>query len=289
MGKADLIKFLGAFADWFPIIILIPSLSLLFNIQGRFLGLCGIRNPYQYNDDNDTEANNGPLLDADIEEGERLVKEERRAREREINPNARISVNSARNREYINKKYARPGDSLRSERDRRVDEILSGRSNHERYHDSPESSAVSTSSDDQPPDSVKLKTNLISFGDTVKNRLGGLFSSLKTTNTSEPENTITPSPPPVSPSLPSSPPPPQHEDNTPRIGGGRVFGRPATNENYRPFHNATYNDDDDESEGFRSTSPNPFLMASSTRNSNVSPFARFDTKKTPNHNIFDDI
>lgn len=85
MGKADLIKFLGAFADWFPIIILIPSLSLLFNVQGRCLGFCGIASPYQNSDDDDinnnddTEANNGALLDADVEEGSRLVKEGSRA------------------------------------------------------------------------------------------------------------------------------------------------------------------------------------------------------------------
>lgn len=81
MGKADLIKFLGAFADWFPIIILIPSLSLLFNVQGRCLGFCGIKSPYQNSDDDDInnnddmEANNGALLDADVEEGSKLVKE----------------------------------------------------------------------------------------------------------------------------------------------------------------------------------------------------------------------
>lgn len=80
MGKADLIKFLGAFADWFPIIILIPSLSLLFNVQGRCLGFCGIKNPYENSDDDnlngdDTEANNGRLVNADYEEGARLVQE----------------------------------------------------------------------------------------------------------------------------------------------------------------------------------------------------------------------
>jgi hypothetical protein len=81
MGKAELIKFLGAFADWFPIIILIPSLSLLFNIQGRCLGFCGIKSPYQNSEDDDihnhddTEANDGRLVDADYEEGAKLIKE----------------------------------------------------------------------------------------------------------------------------------------------------------------------------------------------------------------------
>lgn len=75
MGKADLIKFLGAFADWFPIIILIPSLSLLFNVQGRCLGFCGITSPYENNDNHDTEASTSALLDADYEEGAKLVQE----------------------------------------------------------------------------------------------------------------------------------------------------------------------------------------------------------------------
>lgn len=75
MGKADLIKFLGAFADWFPIIILIPSLTLLLNIQGRFLELCGIRNAYQTTDDSDVGANNEAFLNSYVEEGERLVQE----------------------------------------------------------------------------------------------------------------------------------------------------------------------------------------------------------------------
>lgn len=81
MGKADLIKFLGAFADWFPIIILIPSLSLLFNVQGRCLGLCGIKSPYENNESedsnnrHDTEAGTSALLDADYEEGARLIQE----------------------------------------------------------------------------------------------------------------------------------------------------------------------------------------------------------------------
>lgn len=104
MGKADLIKFLGAFADWFPIIILIPSLSLLFNVQGRCLGLCGIKNPYQAGDDDEQDeerANNPRLLNADYEEGYTLVQEERRIRERELNPHTagpRVITNNARNR-----------------------------------------------------------------------------------------------------------------------------------------------------------------------------------------------
>ncbi|OAD06099.1 hypothetical protein MUCCIDRAFT_159784 [Mucor lusitanicus CBS 277.49] len=313
MGKADLIKFLGAFADWFPIIILIPSLSLLFNVQGRCLGFCGIKSPYQNSDDDDinnnddTEANNGALLDADVEEGLKLVKEERRLREREINPSARISVQSARNREYTNKKYHRASvpDTLRSERDRRVEEILSGNtSQHERYHDSPASSSASSFSanenSSQPLDAMKLKTNLVSFGDTVKHKLGGLFGTTKS-HTEEaanaPSASSSPSPPLSHSNVRSSPsPPPIHSVNPHAAGGtggGRVFGRPVTNENHRPFHTAAI-----EESTSRPISPNPFLMASSglTRqplNNNVSPFARFEnvnsTNNRPNNNIFDDI
>ncbi|GAN05444.1 LMBR1 domain-containing protein 2-like [Mucor ambiguus] len=312
MGKADLIKFLGAFADWFPIIILIPSLSLLFNVQGRCLGFCGIKSPYQNSDDDDinnnddTEANNGALLDADVEEGSRLVKEERRLKEREINPSARISVQSARNREYTNKKYHRANvpDTLRNERDRRVEEILSGNtSQHERYRDSPASSSASSFSANenasQPVDAMKLKTNLISFGDTMKHKLGGLFGTTKS-NTEEAADTpsSSPSPSPSSHSnLRSSPsPPPINTINQHTAGGpgGRVFGRPVTNENHRPFHTAAI-----EESSSRPLSPNPFLMASSglnrqQLNNNISPFARFEdvsssTSSRPNNNMFDDI
>ncbi|KAI8640315.1 LMBR1-like membrane protein-domain-containing protein [Parasitella parasitica] len=304
MGKADLIKFLGAFADWFPIIILIPSLSLLFNVQGRCLGLCGIKSPYQNSadDSEDTEAYNGVSLNADVDEGLKLVKEERRLREREINPTARVSVQSARNREYTNKKYHRANapDTLRNERDRRIEEILSGSANQqERYHDSPASSSASSFSANenttQPSDSMKLKTNLISFGDTMKHKLGGLFGTVKsnpedaaTDRPSHRDLTSTSSPLSANPRSPSPPPiAPNYHHN-----GGRVFGRPVTNENHRPFNNAAIKESSS-----RPISPNPFLTASSGINrqqasSNVSPFARFDDAidtSRPNHNIFDDI
>ncbi|KAG2198566.1 hypothetical protein INT46_007720 [Mucor plumbeus] len=311
MGKADLIKFLGAFADWFPIIILIPSLSLLFNVQGRCLGFCGIKSPYQNSDDDDInnnddmEANNGALLDADVEEGSKLVKEERRLREREINPSARISVQSARNREYTNKKYHRTNvpDSLRNERDRRVEEILSGSSSHqERYHDSPASSSASSFSANenanQSLDSMKLKTNLITFGDTVKHKLGGFFGTIKSSaegsiNTPSQREASSSSPPhpPLAPSSHNRPSPsPNPSPIVPSSNNGRVFGRPVTNENHRPFNNTNI-----EVSSSRPISPNPFLMASSginrqQTNNNVSPFARFeDTSSGPNHNMFDDI
>jgi hypothetical protein len=80
MGHADLVAFLGAFADWFPIVILIPSISLLLNIQGRCLGLFGIKSPYRnddYSNDNDLESNDesNQVADIDYEDGEKLVQE----------------------------------------------------------------------------------------------------------------------------------------------------------------------------------------------------------------------
>lgn len=73
MGKADLFEFLGAFVDWFPVVILIPSFLLFFNIQDRFLSIFGIKSVYK---NNDAEAGeNEGLLDADYEEGKALVLE----------------------------------------------------------------------------------------------------------------------------------------------------------------------------------------------------------------------
>ena len=102
MGKADLFEFLGAFVDWFPVVILIPSFLLFFNIQDRFLSIFGIKSVYK-NSDDDEESGEG-LLDADYEEGKALVLEgkrkikrkalmlfiERAIKEREMNPNARL-------------------------------------------------------------------------------------------------------------------------------------------------------------------------------------------------------
>ena len=163
---------------------------------------------------------------------------------------------------------------------------------------------------------MKLKSNLTSIGDSVKNRLGGLFGTLKS-----------------SPATSPPPPPPQQQDQQQKpastvyepdfntsssiAGGGRIFGRPmtsgtVTNENYRPFRNATNNgispnlgnNSSDEASLSRSVSPNPFKMASSglnrqTNNDNYSPFARFDgvnstsssrkSPQPPSNNIFDDI
>ncbi|KAI7900314.1 LMBR1-like membrane protein-domain-containing protein [Cokeromyces recurvatus] len=320
MGKADLIKFLGAFADWFPIIILIPSLSLLFNIQNRFLGLCGIKSPYQnndqsyiYNDDdnNDTEANNSNrILDEDFQEGMKLIKEERELREREINPE--LGNNS--NREYINKKYSKKSaftsDTLRNKRDRRIDEILSGRINKNQYSDnsilSPSSSTSTenVTNNQSETESLKLKSNLISFGDSVKHKIGGLFDSFKGNN----ENTATTFTPVVV--APSQIEEEEEEEQTksrleytlnhvPTTVRGRVFGRPVINENYRPFKNTRHhlinNEEQEEDNNTTVTnrldSPNPFLMASSNmnhqtnnngynnnnnNNNSVSPFARFD-------------
>lgn len=148
---------------------------------------------------------------------------------------------------------------------------------------------------------MKLKTNLVSIGDTVKNKLGGLFGSLKA-------NQGTPAPLQLPESPPNHPPSLHVESsNTSNAGTGRVFGHVAgtvRNENHRPFRNTTGHDNNDSSPLSRSTSPNPFKMASSginrqtnfSSNNNVSPFARFDggsnhraATRSPPNNIFDDV
>lgn len=80
MGHADLIPFLGTtFIDWFPVVILIPALAQLFNIQGRCLGLCGVKDPYQGDDEADIENNDGALsVSAEIADGKALVTEGKR-------------------------------------------------------------------------------------------------------------------------------------------------------------------------------------------------------------------
>jgi hypothetical protein len=158
---------------------------------------------------------------------------------------------------------------IRSERDRRVDEILSSASRSstpERYHDepSPPSSASSyTVNNNEQGDSMKLKPNLASFGGSMKHKLGGLFSSTKTASTPQQARPL--------------PTPQLERPSSPPTGGGRVFGRPVINENHRPYGRNIVDQN-----GYES--PNPFLAAANRQpNSNVSPFARF------NDNIFDDI
>ena len=74
MGHADLVPFLGTtFIDWFPVVILIPAVSAYFNVGGRCLSICGVKDPY----DNDEESpSDGPLaISADIADGKALVNE----------------------------------------------------------------------------------------------------------------------------------------------------------------------------------------------------------------------
>ncbi|KAI8382453.1 LMBR1-like membrane protein-domain-containing protein [Blakeslea trispora] len=272
MGKAEYIKFLGAFADWFPIIILIPSLTLLFNIQGRCLGLCGITSPYQTAEDgdlaDDLENNQNPLMDSDYEEGAALVKEERRLKEYEINPTARSSRQNQRANDYINRKYKRTSapESLRNERDRQLDEILSSRNSTERYRDIPSSSASSVFSGNT--DAVKLSVNPSSFGDKLKSKLVGL-------NLFNGYGSHQPSPELANASLvrPSSP-------NAPPNGNGRVFGRPS-GANHTPYQNTSR-------ESSRPTSPTS-LFSHSERNQNASPFAHFEDVNRNRNNFFDGI
>lgn len=182
---------------------------------------------------------------------------------------------------------------------------MSGRSSQQQpYRDSPASSsassALSINESNNNTDSMKLKTNLASIGDTVKNKLGGLLGSFK--------NNASISSPPQLPESPPNNPPSLHVESstTSNAGSGRVFGHVAgavRNENHRPFRNATGHENNDNTTLSRSTSPNPFKMASSGinrqtnfSNNNVSPFARFDggnnnraSTQSPPNNIFDDV
>jgi hypothetical protein len=84
MGHADLVPFLGTtFIDWFPVVILIPAVTILFNIQGRFLKLCGIPDIY---DDDDGEGRHAEdeeggvrggriVLNSEVDEGKALINE----------------------------------------------------------------------------------------------------------------------------------------------------------------------------------------------------------------------
>jgi hypothetical protein len=161
-----------------------------------------------------------------------------------------------------------------------------------RDSNSPSSSNSSTLSNNNDLNSMKLKTNLISFGDTVKQKLGGLFKN----NTENINNTPSSSTSPPTPTQPQTNH--QHVANNPSSGGGRVFGRVSNNTG--SHRNVIIPENDNESNASRSISPNPFLMAFSgginrPQNSNVSPFARFDNNNNsrksppPSHNIFDDI
>lgn len=66
MGKADLVPFLGStFLDWFPVVVLIPALSALFNVSSlRWFGGNG-----------ESDPENGGPLDINVAEGKDLVME----------------------------------------------------------------------------------------------------------------------------------------------------------------------------------------------------------------------
>lgn len=152
---------------------------------------------------------------------------------------------------------------------------------------------------------MQLKTNLMSFGDTVKHKLGGLFGSK--TAPSENNNTSSPSPPP--------PPPPKiaepennistYDHPSPSHSTGRVLGRPSSTggssiTNDRPYKDVRTIELTEEDIPSRSNTPSPFLVdfnrinRQPSHNSNASPFARFDgvsrlSPTPPPQNMFDDI
>ncbi|KAG1171448.1 hypothetical protein G6F70_007034 [Rhizopus microsporus] len=296
MGKADLFEFLGAFVDWFPVVILIPSLLLFFNLQDRFLSVFGIKNVYKSNDEDVGANESGRLLDADYEEGKYLVLEERTAREKEINPELRVSSRrrpqSPPHIQAFAAKYSRLSqpESSRDERNRKINELLEGRLTAKRYRDnSAASSTLSLPSESAYSDTVKLKTK--SFGDTMKQKIDDIYNSFKS-NTDLPSQNQSSSAafaqsPPMSPRSSSS------SNNNSR---GRVFGRRSTESNNRGTgYNNEYHPTSSEANS-EHVSHNPSVLGiHQTRNHSSSPFIRHDDPYTndsnesrPN-NMFDDI
>ncbi|CEG81662.1 hypothetical protein RMATCC62417_15834 [Rhizopus microsporus] len=299
MGKADLFEFLGAFVDWFPVVILIPSLLLFFNLQDRFLSVFGIKNVYKSNDEDVGANESGRLLDADYEEGKYLVLEERTTREKEINPELRVSSRrrpqSPPHIQAFAAKYSRLGqaESSRDERNRKINELLEGRLTAKRYRDnSAASSTLSLPSESAYSDTVKLKTK--SFGDTMKQKIDDLYNSFKS-NTDLPSQNQSSSAafaqsPPMSPRSSSS------SNNNSR---GRVFGRRSTESNNRGTGTGGYNNEyhptssEANSEHF---SHNPSALGThQARNHSNSPFIRHDdpytndANESRSNNMFDDI
>ncbi|CAO3677428.1 unnamed protein product [Umbelopsis vinacea] len=154
MGHADLVPFLGTtFIDWFPVVILIPAVTILFNIQGRFLKLCGIPDIY---DDDDGEGRHAEdeeggvrggriVLNSEVDEGKALINEERRIREREVDPSSdnraggllsrarnalgtyTAKYNRGQQPQADDDNHSRPSASnVRRDRDRHIDALLSG-------------------------------------------------------------------------------------------------------------------------------------------------------------------
>jgi hypothetical protein len=84
MGHADLVPFLGTtFIDWFPVVILIPAWTILFNVQGRLLKLCGIPDIYEddegqgrHAEDEEGGVRGGRIvLNSEVDEGKALINE----------------------------------------------------------------------------------------------------------------------------------------------------------------------------------------------------------------------
>ncbi|KAH8554279.1 LMBR1-like membrane protein-domain-containing protein [Umbelopsis sp. PMI_123] len=153
MGHADLVPFLGTtFIDWFPVVILIPAFAILFNVQGRLLKLCGMPDIYEDDDGEGRHAEDEEggvrggriVLNSEVDEGKALINEERRLREREVDPssdnraggllsrarNALGTYTAKYNRgqapHHDNSQAPRSSASaLRRDRDRHIDALLS--------------------------------------------------------------------------------------------------------------------------------------------------------------------
>jgi hypothetical protein len=189
--------------------------------------------------------------------------------------------------------------SVRSKRDQRIDEILSGRT---RYHDNDDDNEGSNYSErNNAPESTNSNaSNVGRLGEALRQKWEGLFPTKSNVLTGQSHNTSTEEEEPLNQDQHLSYP-------ITSSTGGRIFGRPvqtgrntSSRNEYSDVGNSRREDnaiDSQDSLYSRSPSPNPFLMASGRNrltDSNTSPFIRFDggndnINLPPSRNFFDDI
>ncbi|KAI9316887.1 LMBR1-like membrane protein-domain-containing protein [Dichotomocladium elegans] len=314
MGKADLVFFLGTtFIDWFPVVILIPAVAVFFNFEARCFGLCGVKDPLDEDEASERDSEGHVSLNVEVADGKALIAEERLAVERTINPDLSVQrgfMNRARNAlGAYTLKYSRPpsissGSSargpspytaqnrsvLREERDRRIDEILSGRTTPTPLIGNTPSVSSDGCNSTHHQSGVSSPAGapgngLLAIGDTVKNKLNELFSKK--------DNALMLSGPDVAIAPPPSQLPP-HQGNA-RGGArsaGRVFGRvPSSSapnspepQRARLSRSRSPSPPPPQTGRFRRQHDDPFASIA-----NTSPFSRLDNHQPNRNNIFDNV
>ncbi|KAI7876330.1 LMBR1-domain-containing protein [Lichtheimia hyalospora FSU 10163] len=321
MGGADLVPFLGTtFIDWFPVVILIPALSVLFNFQGRCLGLCGVKDPYDDEEAAGERESDGAIsLNVDIADGKVLVIEERGVRERTINPHLadqRGFLSRARNAlgAYTSKYNRGPYNyssnssrslhtlgggnaegrtplsaTLRQERDRRIDEILSGRTTPTSFTNNRSNQYSQEDDDDGLQGYHSQQDNgtvggFLSFGDAVKNKFNDLFIKKSPGG----PGAVSLSPESDNDHIARQQDPLLRPDNQQGRRGRRVFGQPPSSSSSSSSPKQSRRDI------ARSRSPSPpptglGLSSAAGPQRTDSPFANFDSKGRDMNNIFNDL